>query len=200
MRGGGNLYCNWAGDSVAMAAGDVITVQVAPSGITTVSNSMHLGLRFDMATANTFMTATCTDQNMNDNQRMYGSLISGQFTASATETGPEVLTLSPFVQAKSIYAWLSADPGTSPDAYTYTIRGDTIGDGNLDQANDDTACAVTVTANATTGAKTDCTDRIYFSEPTFAIGPNNSTQTVSMDSAWGMGWTYLGKRTKGETD
>jgi len=180
-----------------MTAGDMASLQGAPSSITNLFTTLHVGVRFDMGTPDTFITATASDIDMDDNQRMFGALIEGQFTANASETAQAIPTLTPFVQARSIYAWLSADPGTAPDAYTYTIRGDTVGDGNLDQANDDTACAVTVTANATTGSTTGCTDRIYLSQPTMAIDPNNATQTLTMDSAWGMGWQFLGLRRKG---
>jgi len=184
--------CNSGASTVAMVAGDVFTIQVNPDNTPDLLVSIHFGIRYDMTTANTFVLSAATDSNLDDNNTTFGPIAAGDFGTTTEEA--RFAVLMPFVETRSIYFWASVDAGSAPDEYDVFIRGDL----NQDGSRQNTDCTTSITGTSNTGSKTNCNDRIHFAfaGPTFSLVPNNTSQTVSMDSAWGFGFLMPSQRRK----
>lgn len=133
-----NTTANDTTNTLTVAAGDKVTIQVTHSG-TPVAGAAYLGMTFVPDTAGEWITAATSDDPLNSAATEYGTVSCGDDTKSATES--ENYGLAQATTAKKIYVNLSTDPGVAPDAYTFTLRKN---------GNTTTELTTTITADDTT--------------------------------------------------
>ena len=175
--------CNGA-TSFSVDAEDMLTVESDPSVSAPVDpDKVAIGVRCDMADVTTFNLAGSTTADVSTTSTVFLAPNSVGATASTTEANNQVETHELVVTG--LWVWLSADPGTSPDAYSYTVRDDAA----------DTNCTFNIVANNTTGEKTDCADILR--SPTLLsleISPISTPSVATMDTNWGMALQYQPRR------
>ena len=127
--------------TIAVVAGDLVTIYGTNNGTPAAAYGMF-SMVFTPTTAGYYFTSLSGGDVLNKSATEYGCLNGATASFDATET--EVQSRSPAVaiHAKAMYVNMSADPGTSPDAYSFTLRRN---------GTTNTALTVTVTADNKTG-------------------------------------------------
>lgn len=136
----GNDSGNDTGNSFAVVAGDLISIQNTNSGSATASR-LHWGFVFEATTDGQFCIESNSDDLPAQGSTEHGFVASGDFTWQATEAN--VNQLANAFTAKTIYV-RTADPSAG-DTHTLTVN----------QNAGATALSVTITAGNTTGNDSD---------------------------------------------
>ncbi|MBA7697257.1 hypothetical protein ES703_105920 [subsurface metagenome] len=164
---------------VDVVAGDLISLQCDPDGTPSARRATWTSM-FEGATSKESLILGTV--NWLEKATIEYGLLAGFTEQSFTENDHRCICPTSG-KIKNLYVWLDRDPGTSPDAYEFTLRQDTgAGLG-------DTALTVTITANDTTGNNT--VDEITLSAGdvlTMKIKPLNAPSEEAY-AAWGM--TFL---------
>jgi len=127
--------------SFTVAAGDRVTVYHTIASTAATAICQNYGICFVPSNAGEFFTATSSDDVTSKLTTEYCPLICSETTYDI-EAEQRCLAMS--ATAKKMYVNLSADPGTNPDAYTFTLRN----------TSGDTSLAVTIVADNTSGSDT----------------------------------------------
>ena len=147
---------NETATELTVAAGDSVAILDTDS-VTPAATAARFGITFIPDNAGEFIACATTDDNLNGAATEFQYVSCADSTLSATEADFECLSVTAFT-VKKLYAKLSVDPGTSPDAYTFTLK----------KNGSDTALLVTIVADNTTGNATQdvsvsAADLIYYS-------------------------------------
>lgn len=127
--------------SVAVVAGDVICIQAEALNTPSATPGAQWTMRFTGTNAGESLVLGHTSCSTAETR--YSGIHTGNSANSATEG--EVRQVCPTAGTlKNLYISLSIDPGTSPDAYTYTLR----------KNGADTTLTCTIVADNTTGNDT----------------------------------------------
>jgi len=130
-------------NSLSVVAGDKVAFnQTAVSG-TPATAIAYSGVVFSPDTQGEWITAATTDDGLQTNPAIteYQTLACGDSILTATENLQ--YNLAQTTTAKAIYVALSADPGVSPDAWSFTLRKN---------GTTDTALTTTIVADDSTGS------------------------------------------------
>lgn len=138
---GTNTTGNDTTNTLTVAAGDRVAIQETAVTGTPATTRDKWGIVFVPDTQGEWFTSATTDDTLSTAATEYQQLTCGDSTLTTTEN--EQYVLAQATTAKAIYVALSTDPGTAPDAYTFTLRRN---------GATDTALTVTITADNTTGS------------------------------------------------
>jgi hypothetical protein len=124
---------------VTVAAGDLITVLHTTTGSPSASSG-QLGVLFTPSSSGYWCLLGGSRDSLNSGTTEYMPVVVRDTTLGTTES--EQQNMLPASTFKAMYASLSADPGTDPDAYSFTLRKNSA---------TNTGLTVTITANDTSG-------------------------------------------------
>jgi hypothetical protein len=160
--------------SVAVVAGDLISIQCEPLNTPSATPTALWAMRFTGTTAKESLLLG--HLQISSSATRYTGVMIGGAASSATED--DVRQVCPTAGViKNLYVSLSADPGTDPDAYRFTLR--------VNGASSDLTC--TVTADATTGNDTAHTVTVAAGDRlTLMFEPLNTPATDAIRVAYGM--------------
>jgi len=127
-------------NEIDVTSGDTVSLRCVPTGPPIARNATWTSV-FEGYTANESLILGGTFDTLNSGVTEYGQVMCAFASLSITEPNSrQVVPTSGTI--KNLYVKLSADPGTAPDAYKFTLRK-----GGVNQA-----LTVTITADDTTGS------------------------------------------------
>ncbi len=136
-------------NEVAVSAGQSVSSRCVPSGTPTARKATWTSM-FESTTANESLILGGSGTALDNTSIEYGQVMSSRILLSATENNfRQVIPTAGTI--KNLYIKLNLDPGTSPDAYRFTLR---LANSGNSYTLTDTALTVTITANDTTGNDT----------------------------------------------
>lgn len=127
-------------NSVSIAAGDTVSIKVAPLNTPSATPYMKWGMVFvPTVLGETAIPGDMAGNNLDVSVTEYIALNNVTVASTTTEANWQVLV--PPCDIKKLYVLLSGSPGSGGDAYTFTVRDDGA----------DTAVVVSITNAATSG-------------------------------------------------
>ncbi|KKL85980.1 hypothetical protein LCGC14_1949290, partial [marine sediment metagenome] len=170
-----------AADEIDVAPGDTVSIRCTPSGTPGTGNTARWSVVFDGDTANESLILggpgiwALHNTNTEYSQVMCGDSVKGILGILENDCRQVVPTAGTI---KDFYVKLTADPGTAPDAYRFTLR--------LNGATVAQSLIVTITADDTTGSDLVHNLAVVAGDIlTMVIEPLNSPSETPL-AAWGM--------------
>jgi len=127
-------------NEVAVSAGDLVTLRCTPSGTPTITYAKYSCV-FEGDNANESLILGVGESY---SSTFYSPLSGGNSAGTSVDNKKTYQVIPTPGTIKNLYVNLEEDPGTSPEAYRFTLRKNGV----------NTALTCTITADATTGSNT----------------------------------------------
>lgn len=181
---GTGTTCSDTANSFTIDAEDIMTLETDPSASAPLApGTVHVGFVLQMSNPLTWVTAVTSQTALDVAATQYIAIHTEEDANDGTVADHESLMLE--TDLTGIWVRLGADPGTSPDAYSFTVQ----------QNQADTPCTVTITADNTTGESTACSVRYSVGDnANIEISPLNTPATAVTRTQIGLAWAYRPRR------